>query len=115
MSVGNRKFLSFCGDYENLSKVIRKAAELSKKPISAHTHTHARTHTHTTDVVICLEQDADLHMAQLTLLPLPVSCLSKIQIGFIFWYRLTRVVLDKRLLNGCVYLTVQTCKIIVVH
>jgi len=35
-------------------------------------------------VVICLEQDADLHMAQLMLLTLTVSCFSKIQIGFSF-------------------------------
>jgi len=35
-------------------------------------------------VVICLERDADLHMAQLMPLPLTVSCFSKIQIGFIF-------------------------------
>ena len=35
-------------------------------------------------MVICLEQDADLHMAQLMPLPLTVSCFSKIQIGFIF-------------------------------
>jgi len=35
-------------------------------------------------VVICLEQGADLHMAQLMPLPLTVSCLSKIQIGFTF-------------------------------
>jgi len=35
-------------------------------------------------VVVCLEQDADLHMAQLMLLPLTVSCFSKIQIGFTF-------------------------------
>jgi len=35
-------------------------------------------------VVICLEQDADLHMAQLMPLPLIVSCFSKIQIGFTF-------------------------------
>jgi len=35
-------------------------------------------------VVICLERDADLHMAQLMPLPLTVSCLSKIQIGFTF-------------------------------
>jgi len=35
-------------------------------------------------VVICLERDADLHMAQLMLLPLTVSCFSKIQIGFAF-------------------------------
>ena len=32
----------------------------------------------------CLEQGADLHMAQLMPLPLTVSCFSKIQIGFAF-------------------------------
>ena len=35
-------------------------------------------------MVICLEQDADLHLAQLMPLPLTVSCFSKIQIGFTF-------------------------------
>ena len=35
-------------------------------------------------VVICLEQGADLHVAQLMPLPLTVSCFSKIQIGFTF-------------------------------
>jgi len=35
-------------------------------------------------VVICLERDADLHMAQLMPVPLTVSCFSKIQIGFTF-------------------------------
>jgi len=35
-------------------------------------------------VVVCLEQGADLHMAQLMLLPLTVSCFTKIQIGFTF-------------------------------
>jgi len=35
-------------------------------------------------MVICLEQDAYLHMAQLMPLPLSVSCFSKIQIGFTF-------------------------------
>jgi len=35
-------------------------------------------------VVICLERDADLHIAQLMPLPLTVSCSSKIQIGFTF-------------------------------
>ena len=35
-------------------------------------------------VVICLEQGADLHMAQLMPLPLTVSCFSKIQTGFTF-------------------------------
>jgi len=35
-------------------------------------------------MVICPEWDADLHMVQLMLLPLTVSCFSKIQIGFTF-------------------------------
>jgi len=35
-------------------------------------------------MVICLERGADLLMAQLILLPLTVSCFSKIQIGFTF-------------------------------
>jgi len=35
-------------------------------------------------MVICLEQGADLHMAQLMQLPLTASCFSKIQIGFTF-------------------------------
>jgi len=47
-------------------------------------------------VVICLERDADLHMAQLMPMPLTVSCFSKIQIGFTFLsYRLTWVVPEK--------------------
>jgi len=37
-----------------------------------------------TGMVICLERDADLHVAQLMPLPLTVSCFSKIQIGFSF-------------------------------
>ena len=35
-------------------------------------------------MVICLDQDADLHMAQLMPLPLTVSCFCKIQIGLTF-------------------------------
>jgi len=35
-------------------------------------------------MVICLERDAYLHMAQLMPLPLTVSCFSKIEIGFTF-------------------------------
>ena len=35
-------------------------------------------------MVICLEQCADLHIAQLMPLPLTVSCFTKIQIGFSF-------------------------------
>jgi len=42
-----------------------------------------------TGVVICLERDADLHIAQLMPLPLTVSCFSKIQIGFTFWFYLS--------------------------
>jgi len=35
-------------------------------------------------MVICLQRDADLHMALLMPLPLTVCCFSKIQIGFTF-------------------------------
>ena len=35
-------------------------------------------------MVVCLELGADLHMAQLMLLPLTGCCFSKIQIGFAF-------------------------------
>ena len=54
-------------------------------------------------MVICLEWGADLHTAQLMPLPLTASCFSKIQMVLPFWYRLTRVVLDKGPLNGYVY------------
>ena len=60
-------------------------------------------------MVICLEQDADLHTAPLLPLPLTVSCFSKIQIGLPFWYRLTSVVPDKGPLNGCVCVCVCVC------
>ena len=35
-------------------------------------------------MVICLQRDADLHMARLMPLTFTVSCFSKIQIGFTF-------------------------------
>jgi len=50
-------------------------------------------------VVICLEQGADLHMAQLMPLPLTVSCFSKIQIDFTF---LVLAHPEKGPSNGCV-------------
>jgi len=54
-------------------------------------------------VVICLEQRADLHTAQLMPLPLTVSCFSKSRLVLrTFWYRLTRVVPDKGPLDVCV-------------
>jgi len=53
-------------------------------------------------MVVCLERGADLHMAQLMPLSLPLSCFNKIQIGLPFWYWLTWIVLDKGPLNGCV-------------
>ena len=52
-------------------------------------------------MVICLEQGADLHMAQLMPLPLTVSCSVKSRLVLPFWYWLTRVVLEKGPLNGC--------------
>ena len=57
-------------------------------------------------MVICLEQGADLHMAQL----MPLSLASvKSRLVLPFWYRLTRVVLDKGPLNGCVCVCVCVC------
>jgi len=53
-------------------------------------------------VVICLEQGADLHMAQLMPLPLTVSCFSKIQIGFTFLVPAHLGSPGKGMLNGCV-------------
>jgi len=61
-----------------------------------------------TGMVVCLQQGADLHMAQLTPLPLTVSCFNKIQIGLPFWYRLTWVVPEKGQLNVCVILTMTS-------
>ena len=60
-------------------------------------------------VVVCLGRGADLHMAQLTPLPLTASFLSKIQIGFTFLVpaRLTRLLTDKGSLNGCVCVCVS--------
>jgi len=56
-------------------------------------------------VVICLEHGADLHIAQLT----PLSLASvKSRLVLPFWYRLTRVVPNKELLNGCVCLLTCT-------
>ena len=53
-------------------------------------------------MVICLEQDAYLHMAQLMPLPLTVSCFSKIQIGFTFVVLADLDSPVKGPLNGCV-------------
>jgi len=64
-------------------------------------------------VVVCLQQGADLHMAQLMPLPLTISCFSKVQIGFTFlvrWYRLTRVVPEKRAVKPvCVCTSARQC------
>jgi len=53
-------------------------------------------------VVVCLERGADLHMAQL--MPLSLAPV-KSRLVLPFWYRLTQVILEKRPLNGCCYLT----------
>ena len=57
-------------------------------------------------MVVCLEQGADLHMAQLMPLSLTVSCFSKIQIGFTFVVPAhlgSPGQRDAKRLNGCVY------------
>ena len=53
-------------------------------------------------MVICLEQGADLHMAQLMSLPLTVSCFSKIQTDFTFLVPAHLGSPGKGPLNGCV-------------
>ena len=53
-----------------------------------------------TGVVICLERDADLHIAQL--MPLPLTALASVKSRLVlpFWYWLTQVVPEKGPLNG---------------
>ena len=46
-------------------------------------------------MVICLGREADLHMAQMMLLPLTISCSSKSRLVLPFWYWFTWVVPDK--------------------
>ena len=58
-------------------------------------------------MVICLERDADLHMAQLMPLPLTVSCFSKIQIGFTCLVPAHLGIPRKGPLNGCVWVCVR--------
>jgi len=60
-------------------------------------------------MVICLERGADLHMAQMMPLPLTVPCFSICRLALPFWYRLTWVVSDKRLLSVCVCVCVCLC------
>ena len=63
-------------------------------------------------VVICLEQGADLHTAQLMPLPLTVSCFSKIQIGFTCLVPAHRGCPGKGPLNGCVCVCVLYNKLV---
>jgi len=50
---------------------------------------YVKTEWWSAGMVICLKRGAALHIAQLMPLPLTVSCFSKIQTGFTFWYWLT--------------------------
>ena len=67
-------------------------------------------------MVICLEQGADLHMAQLMPLPLTVCGFSKIQIGFTFLVLPHLGSLGKRAVKWvcvcvCVCVCVSVCQI----
>ena len=69
-------------------------------------------------MVICLEQGADLHMAQLMPLPLTISCFSKIRLVLLFWYWLSRVVPEKGPLNRCVcvcVIIIQCISVCLIH
>ena len=59
-------------------------------------------------MVICLQRDADLHMAQLMPLPLTVSCFSKIQIGLTFLVPAHLGSPGRGPLNGCVCVLTTT-------
>jgi len=63
-------------------------------------------------VVICLQRDADVHVAQLMPLPLTVSYFSKIQIGFTFLVPAHPGSPGKGPLNGCV--CAYTCSLYIV-
>jgi len=65
-------------------------------------------------MVICLERGADLHMAQLMLRPLTVSCFSKIRIGFNFLVPDHPGSPGKRAVNRvcvCVFIAYPVCPI----
>jgi len=59
-------------------------------------------------MVICLERGADLHMSQLMLLPLTVSCFRKIQVGFAFLVPAHPGRTGQRAIK-CVYVCVCAC------
>ena len=61
-------------------------------------------------VVISLERDADLHMAQLMPLPHTVSCFSKIQIGFTFLVPAHPGSPGQRAVERCVRACVRVCE-----
>ena len=65
--------------YDNMPSVLWRCWLDGRKGIRP-----VKTEWWGTGMVVCLEQGADLHMAQLMPLPLTVSCFSKIQIGFTF-------------------------------
>jgi len=60
-------------------------------------------------MVVCLEQGAEVHMAQLMPLPLTVSCFSKIQIGFTFLIPACKNLSGEVLAWLSVWSEVQTC------
>ena len=70
-------------------------------------------------MVMCLGRGADVHMTQLTTLPLTISCSSKSRLVLPFWCWLTRVVPDtiqnghKMVVSVCVCVFVERCKLVV--
>ena len=60
----------------------------------------------------CLEQGADLHMAQLMPLPLTVFCFSKIQIGFTFLVPAHLGSPGKGPINTCMCVCVRVCALL---
>ena len=80
--------------FPEVSRFYRQVYSLVIHPFSALTRLGGRkgirpvkTEWWGAGMVICLEQGADLHIAQLMPLPLTVSCFSKIQISLTFLVR----------------------------
>ena len=63
-------------------------------------------------MVVCLEQGADLHMAQLMPLPLTVSCFSEIQIGFTILVPADLGSLRKRAVKRVICVCVCVCALV---
>ena len=74
-----KKYKSVCNKVRNETRNLQREEQ---RQVACQCKENPKVFWWGTGVVVCLEQGASLHMAQLMPLPLTVSCFSKIQIGF---------------------------------